>query len=212
MADTDVMDMILALTGGDTNYTKELADPCAVIEHDELKHRMIWIGSVDETLVDTVTKWILRWNMEDSGKEPDDRKPIKLLIYSYGGDLRVTMQLMTIIQMSKTPVYGYNMGVAYSAGCFIFSACHKRFMIPNSTFLIHQGSSGQQGSYGEVQAANKQYKAEIDFLKDFMLAHTTFAPGTFTKKWKTEWYIDCKDAIDNGLADKVIETIDEVVS
>ena len=126
--------------------------------------RIIWLDSaVDENTVE-IGKKILQWNMEDRTKKPKKIKPIILLIFSYGGNLDVCNSLIDIIEGSDTPVYGVNMGIAASAACFIYLACHKRFMLPRSSFLIHRGSGGYEGTYEQVLAQIVDYQNSIELI------------------------------------------------
>lgn len=125
----------------------QLPSPELLTYYRNLEDRVIWIDDgIDESVLE-VSKLIMRFNKEDTNIPIKDRKPIKLLIYSYGGDGNVCFSLLDIIALSKTPVYTYNMGIAMSAGFLILLAGHKRFCTKYSTALAHSGSGGTSGTF-----------------------------------------------------------------
>lgn len=66
----------------DEMYNRQLADPTAIATHMELLDRKLWLGEIDESVLDTISRWLLIWNAEDKGKPIEERKPIKIFIYS----------------------------------------------------------------------------------------------------------------------------------
>lgn len=133
----------------------QLPSPELLTYYQNLENRTLWLDSdVDENWLEFSRK-IIEWNREDKETVPEKRNPIKLMFFSYGGSLDVNNALIDTIKLSKTPVYGINIGQACSAGCFIYLACHKRLAFPNATFLIHQGGGdGFSGTYGQLWYLN----------------------------------------------------------
>lgn len=154
----------------------------------------------------------MNWNREDYGKPIKERVPITLLFFSPGGDLSVNNSLVDTITLSKTPVIGVNCGMAASAACFIFLACHKRYTFPTASFLIHQGAGTFSGNYEDVVAAILNYQKEIERLGDYILSRTKISPEEFQENFSTDWYLDANEAVERGLCSKVIKSLDEIWS
>ena len=171
----------------------------------------MWISEVTEDLIDTITRWFLVWAKEDKGKPIEDRQPIRIYIYSYGGDLEICLHLLSMFKCSQTPVYTYALGVAYSAGAFLFMGGDRRYILPNSSVLIHQGSSGSEGTYDQVQSQNAHYKQLIQRLKDFCLSKMSISKQTFQKQWVKEWYLTTDEALNYGIATDIIDNLEEIV-
>lgn len=189
-----------------------LPDPGLLNFYQEMEDRIIWLDrTVDEDTVE-IGKKILRWNMEDRNKKPKKVKPIILLIFSYGGDLDVCNSLIDIIEGSTTPIYGVNMGIAASAACFIYLACHKRFMLPRSSFLIHRGSGGYQGTYEQVLAQIVDYQNSIELIVNLVKERTTYSEQEIEEKISTEWYIRQEEALKYGVAHQVVKNLNEVLT
>lgn len=125
----------------DEFQTGNLPSPSIEQFYDDFNNRTIWmIDEIDGDSLDTVSK-IVRWNREDWGKPVKERKPIKIFFYCPGGSLDVEESIVSVIKLSKTPVWGIAVGMVASAATLIYLSCHKRYALPNAYFIIHQGSA-----------------------------------------------------------------------
>lgn len=189
----------------------QLPSPELLTYYRNLEDRVIWIDyGVDETILE-VSKLIMYFNKLDKDVPIEERKPIKLLLYSYGGDGQACFSLLDVIALSKTPVYTYNMGVAMSAGLLILLAGHKRFCLKNSTALAHSGSGGTCGSYEQTEAQMKDYKRFVETMRNYIIERTNIDTKTFNKYKSKEWYLYSEDQIKYGVVDKLVEDITEIL-
>lgn len=187
----------------------QLPSPELLTYYEELEDRIVWI---DDEVTDyslELGRKILQWNRVDEKKgiKIEERKPIKILFFSPGGDLDVNNTLIDIIKLSKTPVWGINMGRCASAAAFIYLSCHKRFMLPQGYFLFHQGSGTFSGTFQEVCAQIEDYQTSIEQLMDFMLKNTSYKKEEIENKIIGEWYVRKDEAVDKGVCDEVISDI-----
>ena len=188
----------------------QLPSPELLQYYKDANDRVIWVDyDIDDTLMN-VTKQILEYNKQDKGIPVENRKPIKLLIFTYGGDLYPTLALIDVIKISKTPVYTYNMGLALSAGFQILISGHKRFCLANSKALYHSGSGGTQGTYEQTEAQMREYKKMVAYMENNTLNRTKIDLKTFNKNKSKEWYMDANEQINYGIVDSVIESADEL--
>ena len=189
----------------------QLPNPELLQFYQDEKDRTIWIeGEIDESLFET-SKLILKYNKEDKGVPVEDRAPIKLFIHSPGGNLDETLAFIALIGISKTPIWTINAGWAYSAAGLILMAGHKRFAIPNTQCLIHSGSGGVGGSFEQAEAQMKNYKELVAKMREFILSKTTIDPKLFKKKNASEWYISTEEMLANGIVDKIVTDLDEIL-
>lgn len=185
----------------------QLPSPELLTYYKNIKNRIFWIdGEIDDFSLE-IARMILQWNKEDEGKETKDRIPIKLFFFSPGGDLDVNNTLIDVIELSKTPVWGVNMGQCASAAAFIYLSCHKRFMLPRSYFLFHQGSGTFSGTFQEVCSQINDYQISIEELMDFMLKHTKYSEEEIEEKIIGEWYVRRDEALKKGVCDDVITNV-----
>ncbi len=189
-----------------------LPDPALVTYYKNLDNRTLWIDSQIDEMTLELEKFIMGWNREDYGKPVKDRIPITLLFLSPGGDLEINNSLVDAITLSKTPIIGVNCGMAASAACFIFLACHKRYTFPNATFLIHQGAGSFSGNYEDVISAILNYQRQIEHLGKYILSRISISEEEFQENFSTDWYIDAEEAVEKGLCSKIIKSLDDIWS
>lgn len=186
-------------------------DPGLEQLYDDLSNRTIWlIDEIDTDTLDIVSK-IIRWNREDKGKPIEERKPIKLLFFNPGGSLDVEESVVSVIRLSKTPVWGIAIGVVASAATLIFLSCHKRLALPNAYLIIHQGSAQLSGNYREVAAAMKDYNESVERMTKFYIANTSYTEEEIRKNIETDWYVRGDELLDRKLITGWVEDIDDLL-
>ena len=158
-----------------------------------------------------LAKLIFRWNKEDVGLDPIDRKPIKIFFNSPGGALDVAYTLYDTIRVSKTPVIGINVGYCASAAAYIFISCHQRKMNKHSYFIFHQGSlSNLSGEYKQIVASIEDYQAQVEELSTLIKERTFYTDEEIARNIIGEWYIHQEEAVEKGIVQSVINSIEEV--
>lgn len=191
----------------------QLPSPELLTFYKNFEDRILWIDNEINDYSIEYAKYIMQWNRDDklAGIKKEDRKPIKLLFFSPGGDLNVNNMLVDTIALSETKVIGINCGMAASAACFIYLSCHERLTLPNAQFLIHQGAGSFEGTYDIVVSAITNYQKEIENLGKFVLSRTNILENVFYENFITDWYIDANEAIKYGLCSKIITSLDEII-
>lgn len=189
----------------------KLASPSLLSLYRDLKNRTIWINDEITTDILEITKYIVLWNKEDKDIPVEERKPIKLFIFSVGGCVYSSYHLIDIIRSSKTPVYGYNLGLAASAAFLILINCHKSFGTKNSTALIHQGSGGYQGNATDVINSVENYKWMLKTMKEMIFERTKIPTKLYNSKMKEDWYLTSDEQLKYGIIDDIIVNIEELM-
>lgn len=189
----------------------QLPSPELVQYYEDLDNRCIWVvGEIGSELLDLTSK-IMKWNAEDRLTPVEERIPIRIYIFSPGGDLAVTMNTVSVMRMSKTPIYTYNMGECFSGAFVLLIAGHKRFALPYSRAMCHFGSGVVGGTYGQTDNAMKDYKVQVEAMKAFILSRTTIPQKALNKKMADDWYLTLDEQIANGVVDEMIESIDPML-
>lgn len=100
----------------------QLPSPELLTFYKNFEDRILWIDNEINDYSIEYAKYIMQWNRDDklAGIKKEDRKPIKLLFFSPGGDLNINNMLVDTIALSETKVIGINCGMAASAACFTF--------------------------------------------------------------------------------------------
>ena len=188
-----------------------LPDPELRNFYIDLDNRAFWLDNEVTPFLLELTRYIVRWNYEDRKLAPHKRKPIRIYIFSPGGDLETYRSVADVIQLSKTPVIGINMGMAYSAAAMIFLSCHTRLMLPSASVLFHKGSGKLGGSFNEVYAAMLEYQKQVEELSSIIEKNTTYSLEEIEENMNGDWYIRADEALAHGVCHKIISDIEEIM-
>src|SRR5260370_23887120 len=115
-----------------------------------LRERIVFLGTeVEASAANLVVAQLLFLEAED----PDT--DIRLYINSPGGDVYAGMAMYDAMQFVKPDVQTYCIGMAMSMGALLLAggAAGKRFVLPNSKEMLHQGSGGFRGTPADLQIA-----------------------------------------------------------
>lgn len=189
----------------------QLVDP---IEYDYWLNRKQRCFYIDFEVEDDyrcveLMKTIIQMNIAEKDIPEDSLQPIKIFLFSYGGDLSQATALCDVIEASRIPIITICMGVAMSAGFLIFLAGKRRYALKQSTLLVHQGSAAFSGSASEIEEAQKNYKKTLDKMKNYIMSHTDIDEKLFKKNQTKDWYIEGDDISKLNIA-KVITSLDEI--
>ena len=180
-----------------------------------LKDRIVMMQGVVE---DTMANLIVAQMLFLESQNPE--KPIKLYVNSPGGSVTAGLAIYDTMQFVKTPVHTMVMGQAASMGSFLAQAGEpgKRFVLPESRTMIHRVSSGTRGTSGSVHVQELEFEdARRHFeeskrlnqrLTELYVRHNT-AGKTYEELFETmkfDTFLSAQEAVDAGLADKVIES------
>ena len=188
-----------------------LPEPSLLEYYRRLKKReILWNDEIDDATVD-IALYIRKWNAEDRGIEPKDRRPIKILINSDGGSVDTVLHIIDMSHLSKTPVYTIGMGRVYSAGGLLLMAGHKRYIFPHTSCLIHDGSSGAIGSIGKM-LDNLEFTKELEVrMKAYIISSTHITEDVYDKNYRRDWFMFCEEMIKLGIADEIVTDIDTIL-
>lgn len=188
-----------------------LPDPDTLYFYNMLQNRELFINfDIDESLISNSYD-IIRWNREDKGVPIEDRKPIKIYINSDGGCLNSVLNFINTIQMSKTPIITIGMGKVYSAGGLLLMAGHNRYIFHDTTFLLHDGTSGLYGNVAKL-ADGFQFQQKLEErVKNYVLDNTKIDNELYDSNYRRDWFMLKDEIIHYGVADKVITDLDEIV-
>lgn len=166
----------------------------------------------ESSIADEIVGWILDYNREDKGKLPEERQPIRLYIDSPGGNVTCGFAIIGAIRVSKTPVYTINVG-QWSSMAFLIGICgHRRFSLPNMTFLMHDGDLLAAGSTNKAQDQmkfNERYENEV--IKAHVMEHSNMTSSEYDALSRVEYYMLPEDARKHGFIDEVVEDIDTIL-
>jgi len=168
-----------------------------------LKERVIFlIGPVDEATANLVVAQMLFLESEN----PD--KDINFYINSPGGSISAGMAIYDTMQFIKPDVSTLCVGMAASMGAFLLAAGAKgkRFVLPNSTVMIHQPMGGFQGQASDIAIHAKYILSLRERLNRLLAEHTGKPIEQIEKDTDRDNFLTAAEALTYGLVDKVLQS------
>lgn len=189
----------------------QLPAPELVNYYRAAEHRTFYIDySIDSSLIE-ISKQIIEINRADAGIPVEKRTPIKICIYTYGGDLEATFSFIAVMEASQTPIYTINMGVAMSGGFLVLLGGKKRYCMRRSRALYHSGSADIQGTYEQIETNTDSYKKMVKEMRDYIMEKTKIDAKLFNKMKAKDWYISDEEQVQYGICDAIITNLDVIM-
>lgn len=145
-----------------------------------------------------------------SGEDP--RADISLWINSPGGSVPAMLSIMDAMRLVPNDVSTLALGIAASAGQFLLSAGTpgKRFALPHSKILLHQGSAGFGGTAVDIELQADDLRHTRDTVLGLTAEHTgQSVDRIFEDSLRDRWFT-AEQARDYGMVDAVLESLDMV--
>jgi ATP-dependent Clp protease protease subunit len=166
------------------------------------ERKIFFWGQVDDDSAQKAIAELFYLESKDPGKE------IKFYISSPGGSITAGMAVYDTIRMIKSPVTAIVMGMAASMGSILLCAAEKgrRFLFPHSRVVIHQPLI--MGRIVAPAVDINIHAAEMEKQRDELNEILAKASGQPLEKIRRDtdrdFYLNAKEAIEYGLADKII--------
>ena len=194
------------------------------IKEIEVKERTITIfNDVEEGTMATAIEKIFQINQEDeawkrnlcsvmdmSGIKFDptsiDMPHIQMLLSTYGGCVYDGLSLYDAIKNSKTEVDITCFGKIMSMGIVLLLAAKTRKAYRNTTFMIHEGSSGAIGKVSDMEDSIDESKRLNDIYFGIIESETKIPKAKLDeiRKRRKDWYFTAEEALEYGLITEII--------
>ena len=136
----------------------------------------------------------------------DAKKDIFLYINSPGGSVYDALAIYDTMNFVKADVQTVGIGVQASAAAFLLSsgAKGKRFILPHSTVMIHQPSSGTRGKVTDQEIDLKESLRVKHLLESIMAKNTGQKLEKIHHDMERDFWITAQEAKKYGLVDDII--------
>ena len=172
-----------------------------------LMDRIIFLGSaVDDTVANIIVAQLLFLDADDPERD------IYLYINSPGGNVYAGLAIYDTIQHLRAPVATFCVGMAASMGAVLLAGGNegKRSALPNSRILIHQPSSGYQGTAADIEIAAKEVLGIRERLNSILAKHTGQPLAKVADDVDRDYFMSPEEAAEYGLIDRVLSHRDAV--
>ncbi|MFN8675307.1 MAG: ATP-dependent Clp protease proteolytic subunit [Thermomicrobiales bacterium] len=167
-----------------------------------LKDRIIFLGTpVDDQIANLIIAQMLFLAHED----PD--QDIRLYINSPGGVVYSGLAIYDTMQMIKPDVSTFCMGMGASMAAVLLAAGTpgKRYALPNSRVMIHQGSAGFRGAVPDIEVVARETLSLTTKLTEIMADHTGQTFEKVKRDTERDYYMTAQEAKEYGIVDEVLE-------
>ena len=175
-----------------------------------LKDRIVFLGGpIDDAAANLIIAQMLFLSNEDA------KKDIHFYINSPGGSITAGLAIYDTMQFLRCEVATYCVGQAASMAAVLLAGGNagKRFLLASNRVLLHQPLiSGQLvGPATDLDIEAKEILRLRARLYDILAQHTGQTTEKVEKDCDRNLWLDAAEAIEYGLADRVLQKAPEIV-
>jgi len=169
-----------------------------------LKDRIVFLGgAIDDDTANLIIAQMLFLSNEDN------EAPIHFYINSPGGSVSAGLAVYDTMQFLRCDVATYCVGLAASMGALLMCGGRKgqRFVLPNSRLLLHQPLIGGvlEGPATDLSIEAAEIIRLRQRLYHIISRHTEKPIEQIEKDCDRNKWLNAEEAIEYGLADKILE-------
>ena len=173
-----------------------------------LKDRVIFLGgAMDDETANLIIAQMLFLSNEDA------KADVHFYVNSPGGSVTAGLAIYDTMRYLRCEVSTYCVGLAASMGAVLLlgGTAGKRHMLPHASVLLHQPLIRGQitGPATDLQIEAEEMIRVRRRLYDIIAHHTGKDLATIEKDCDRNYWMDAQQAIEYGLADKILEKIPE---
>jgi ATP-dependent Clp protease, protease subunit len=165
-----------------------------------LRERIIFLGdAIEDHLANLVIAQLLFLDSEDPEKD------ISLYINSPGGQVTSGLAIYDTMQYVRAPVSTICIGMAASMAAVLLAAGRKgkRYALPNSRIMIHQGSGGFRGAPPDALIQMKEWEFLVQRNHEILSRHTGQPLDKVVNDTQRDFFMAPEAAQDYGIIDAV---------
>jgi ATP-dependent Clp protease, protease subunit len=165
-----------------------------------LRERIIFLGDViEDHLANLVIAQLLFLESEDPEKD------ISLYINSPGGQVTSGLAIYDTMQYLRAPVSTICIGMAASMAAVLLAAGAKgkRYGLPNSRIMVHQGSGGFRGNAPDAVIQMREWEFLVKRNHEILAKHTGQPLEKVVRDTDRDYFMSPEEARDYGIIDAV---------
>lgn len=167
-----------------------------------LMDRIVFLGSaIDDNVANIIIAQLLFLDAEDPERD------IYLYVNSPGGTVYSGLAVYDTMRHLRAPVSTFCVGMAASMAAVLVAAGErgKRAALPNSRIMIHQPSSGTQGTAADIEIAAREILHIRQRLNEIMADHTGQTPERIAEDVDRDRFMSPAEAMEYGIIDRILE-------
>jgi ATP-dependent Clp protease protease subunit len=166
-----------------------------------LRDRIVMVtGPIETNMANTIVAQLLFLESENPNAD------ISLYINSPGGEIYAGLAIMNTMQYIKPKVSTIGMGVVASMASVLLAAGEKgkRFLLPDSTVMIHQPSAGTQGMITDMEISVREGQRLKKLITQKMSEFTGRKEKELFDAMERDNWMDAESAKKFGLIDGIL--------
>ena len=166
-----------------------------------LRERIVFLGrEVDDQVANLIAAQLLYLDAEDPGKD------ISIYVNSPGGSAYAGMAIYDAMQYVQSDVSTVCLGMGMSAAAMVLcgGAAGKRYALPNSKIMIHQGSAGFRGTPADIQIAAREVLSMTRRMAELIALHSGQALDNVMRDIDRDRFMTPEEAVEYGIVDRII--------
>ncbi len=166
-----------------------------------LKERIVFLGSeIDDDVANLIIAEMLYLEAEDPEKD------ITLYINSPGGAAYAGMAIYDVMQHVRCDVSTTCVGMAMSAAAMVLcgGAKGKRFALPSSKVMIHQGHAGTRGAPTDMEIQLREVLSLTERMAEIIAFHSGKPVEKVKRDIDRDYFLTPEEARCYGLIDEII--------
>ena len=167
-----------------------------------LNERIIFLNTPIVTeIAALVTAQLLFLQSED----PD--RDIMMYINSPGGDVMAGLTIYDTMQHVKPAVCTIAVGFVASMGSILLAggAKGKRYALPNTDIMIHQGSAGFQGATPDLEVRSRWILRMVRRTNSILARHCEQPYEKVERDTERDFFMTAEEAVEYGIIDAVLQ-------
>src|SRR6201995_2081723 len=192
----------MQMTNGTTPWTAGSIDDQVTARL--LHQRIIVLGQeVDDPIANRLCGQLLLLSAEDS------RAPISLYINSPGGSVSAGLAIYDTMRLIPNDVSTLGLGLAGRMAQFLLGAGTpgKRFSLPHSQVLMHQGSAGFGGTAADIEIYAGQLERTGRTMVRLIAQHTGQPVERVEQDSLRDRWFSAEEAREYGFVDHIVESV-----
>ena len=165
-----------------------------------LRERIIFLGdAIEDHVANLIIAQLLFLESEDPEKD------ISLYINSPGGVVTSGLAIYDTMQYLRAPVSTICIGMAASMAAVLLAAgaTGKRYALPHSRIMIHQGSGGFRGPAPDAVIQMKEWEHLVKINNEILAKHTNQPLERVERDTDRDFFMGADQAKDYGIIDAV---------
>ena len=166
-----------------------------------LRDRIIMVtGEIETNMANVIVAQLLLLESENPNAD------VSMYINSPGGDVSAGEAILDTMRYIKAPVSTIGMGLVASMASVLLAGGEKgkRFVLPNTSIMIHQPMAGTQGQVTDMEIQISKFKQTKELLIKQMSEFTGRKEKELFAAMERDNWMTANDAKDFGLIDGIL--------